>query len=181
MASSVGKVIKRSVLVLVAIGVVVGLRTAVFTTYYLGDAEAVHLSGLEPRTLLFVSKLYDDVRVADDVIYQDPLMSGATERRLVALGRCLAVSGGVYHLNDSTELPVPLRGEEVTIDSTNIERLIPLLLTDMGGASNLRRESFGKHRFSRDYYLLNTVGGGYVWIGREHIVGRVVGAIRSPF
>ena len=188
MASAVTRIIRRTILVLALIGLVVGLRTAVLTTYYLGDAEAVRLEGLAPRTLLFVDKRSRTVGVSDDLVYQDPLIAGTTQRTLVALGRCIGMPGGVYRLDDSTTLPIPARGEEILIDSTKVELLLPLLLIDLNEkARYLSSETMNdllkvrKHRFSRDYYLLSTIGGTHVWISREDIVGRVIGSVRSPF
>lgn len=188
MASPVTKIIKRTILALTLISLVVGLRTSVLTTYYLGDTEVVHLEGLAPRTLLFISKLSRTVSISDDLIYQDPLISGTTQRTLVALGRCVGMPGGVCHLNDSTVLPVPGRGEEMSLDSAKVRMLLPLLLADMNEkAQDLSPEKLSKltkmrkHRFSRDYFLLNTIGGSHIWVSREDIVGRVIGAVHSPF
>lgn len=188
MASSVTKIIRRTILLLALIGLVVGLRTTVLTTYYLGDTETVHLEGLAPRTLLFINKLSRTVGISDDLIYQDPLISGTTQRTLVALGRCVGMPGGVYQFNDSVTLPIPARGEEISLDSTKVEMVLQLLLTDMNEKAQdlspeklLKLTKVRKHRFSRDYFLLNTIGGTYVWVSREDIVGRVIGAVRSPF
>ena len=188
MASSVNKVIRRSILALVLIALVVGLRTAIFTTYYLGDADTVHLDGLTPHTLLFINKRSRTVEVSDDLIYQDPLTSGTTQRSLITLGRCVGKPGDVYHLNDSIVLPIPVRGEEISLDSAKVEMLLPLLLADMDEkAKDFSYEKLFKltrtkrHRFSRDYFLLSTVYGTHVWISKEDIVGRVIGSVSLPF
>ncbi|MDO4770811.1 hypothetical protein [Porphyromonas sp.] len=182
-------VVRKIIPLLIILFVIVGLRMFAFTTYYLGADDSVRLKGLEPHTLLFISRMTGDISVSDDLIYRDPLIpTGPGRRTLVSLGRCVALPGSLVKLSDGTDLPSPLRGDEISIDSTTLEVFLPLLLLEMGEKvgdishdTAVKLRTLRKHRVSQDYYLIHTVDGAYIWLSRKDIEGRVIGALCSPF
>ncbi len=173
--------VAKGALLLGIIATAVLLRLFLFTTYYLETTTEAAPEGLSARSLLLIHRTTSAVERGDLMVFDCPLTS-------ISVGRCLAIPGTTAQLSDTLSLPAPSCGQLLRIDSARLHSLAPLLhvemSTDNGKPSPSDTEHLKQwkhHRFSQDYYLVHTLDGSFVWVTRTHIVGKVIGSLKSPF